>query len=334
MRTLRAASASAAVIACLVASVTPAAAQQYPTKPIRVIIPFAVGGQLDPLVRLVAPPVGEFLGQPLVVENRAGGSTIIGMTACAKAAPDGYTVCVTTADSLSFNPAIFSNLPYDPDADFAPVINLGFSNGSLVASAKAPFNTYKEAVAYSKAKPGSINWATWGPGSRPDIFLQWIKRHEKIDVVAIAYKGAGGGNPAVLSGEADITYMGIGLASQHVKAGKLKALVLLTNKHSSYLSNYLPGVPLLSEVGSDPDLRPYFPVFAPAQTPRPIIDRLNAEFAKAVRLPKTQEFFRANAWEVVDNTAVQFAEFAKKDRENAARVMRSIGIVPTAAPSN
>jgi tripartite-type tricarboxylate transporter receptor subunit TctC len=326
MRTLRA----AAIIGCLAACLTPAAAQQYPTKPIRVIIPFAVGGQLDPLVRLVAPPVGESLGQPLVVENRAGGSTIIGMTACAKAAPDGYTICVTTADSLSFNPAIFSNLPYDPDADFTPVANLGFSNGSLVASAKAPFNTYKEMVALSKSKPGSLNWATWGPGSRPDIFLQWIKRHEKIDVVAIAYKGAGGGNPAVLSGEADITYMGIGLASQHVKAGKLKALVLLTNKHSSYL----PGVPLLSEVGSDPDLRPYFPVFAPAQVPRPVVDRLNAEFAKAVRLPKTQEFFRANAWEVVDNTAAQFAEFAKKDRENAARVMRSIGVVPTAAPSN
>src|SRR5688572_25702954 len=111
---------SAAAIACLAACLNPAAAQQYPSKPIRVIVPFAVGGQLDPLVRLVAPPVGESLGQPLVVENRAGGSTLIGMTACAKAAPDGYTLCVTTADSLSFNPAIFSNLPYDPDTDFAP----------------------------------------------------------------------------------------------------------------------------------------------------------------------------------------------------------------------
>ena len=324
MRTVHAAVALLSVLPTLVA------AQPYAARPIRVIIPFAVGGQLDPLVRLVTPPVSEAVGQPLVVENRAGGSTIIGMTACGRAAPDGYTLCVTTADSLSFNPAMFSNLPYNPETDFAPVINLGFSNGSLVASPKAPFNTYKEMVALSKSKPGSLNWATWGPGSRPDIFLQWIKRHENIDIVAIAYKGAGGGNPAVLSGEADITYMGIGLASQHVKAGKLKALVLLTDKPSSYL----PGVPLLSEVGSDPDLRPYFATFAPAQTPRPIIERLNAEFAKAVRLPKTQEFFRANAWEVVDNTAAQFAEFAKKDRENAARVMRGIGIKPTEAPSN
>ena len=138
MRTAQAAVALLSVLPTLVA------AQPYAARPIRVIIPFAVGGQLDPLVRLITPPVSEAVGQPLVVENRAGGSTIIGMTACGRAAPDGYTLCVTTADSLSFNPAMFSNLPYNPETDFAPVINLGFSNGSLVASPKAPFNTYRE----------------------------------------------------------------------------------------------------------------------------------------------------------------------------------------------
>jgi tripartite-type tricarboxylate transporter receptor subunit TctC len=307
-----------------------AAAQPFPSKPIRIIIPFAAGGSIDPLARVLGPSITESTGQPVVVENRPGGSSIIGMMACAKAVPDGYTVCLTTADSLSFNPALFSDLPYNPETDFTPVINLGWSSGSLVANAKAPFNTYKEMIAHAKAKPGTLNWATWGPGSRPDVYLQWIKRREGIEIVAIAYKGAGLGNPAVISGETDITYMGIGLALELIKAGKLKPLVTLSESRSSFM----PNVPTLTEEGGDPNLRGYFGVFAPGQTPKPILDRLNAEFAKAIRTPKALEFYRINTWEPVDNTAAEFAAFTKSDRENAARVFRSIGIKPSAAPSS
>jgi tripartite-type tricarboxylate transporter receptor subunit TctC len=321
---------SALAAAALAAACGSVAAQTFPSRPVTVIIPFAAGGSVDAVVRALGPLVTESTGQPVVVENRPGGSSIIGMLACSRAAPDGHTICVTTADSLSFNPALFSDLPYNPDTDFAPIINLGTTNGSLVAHVKAPFNSYREMVNYAKAKPGALNFATWGPASRPDLYLQWIRRIEGIDIVAIPYKGAGQGNPAVLSGEAHVTYMGVGLASQQIRAGKLKALVTLDDKRSTFM----PDVPTLTEEGGDPKLPSYFGAFAPGKTPRPVLERLNAELARATRAPKMQELYRSLTMERVENSVDDFAAFTRRDRENAAKVMRSIGIKPSAAPSS
>jgi tripartite-type tricarboxylate transporter receptor subunit TctC len=319
--------AAASIGMCLVSL---AFGQTFPSRPITVIIPFAAGGSVDAVVRALGPLVTESTGQPVLVENRPGGSSIIGMLACAKATPDGHTICVTTADSLSFNPALFSDLPYNPETDFVPIMNLGMTTGSLVAHVGAPFNTYKEMISYAKSNPGKLNWATWGPASRPDLYLRWIRNQEGVDILAIPYKGAGQGNPAVLSGETHITYMGVGLASEQVKAGKLKALVTLDDRSS----RLMPGVPTLGSQGSDPQLPSYFGAFAPGRTPRMIVERLNAELAKATRAPRMQELYRSLTMESIDNSAADFAEFARKDRENAAKVMRSIGIKPSAAPSS
>lgn len=304
-------------------------AQPYPSKPIRVIIPFNAA-VLDALGRVIGNGFRESTGQPLVLEARPGASSIIGMLACAKAAPDGHTICMTNSDSLSYNPARFADLPYNAEADFVPVINLGWTNGSLVANAKAPFNTYKEMIAYAKAKPGTLNFGTWGPASMPDLYLLWMRHRTGADIAAIAYKGGGPAYTAVIAGEVDLTYMGIGNALQQIKAGKVKPLVLFGNKRSSLM----PNIPTLEEEGGDPALRSYFGAFAPAKTPKTIVDRLNAEFSKAIRTPKAQELYRNYTLEFEDNTPEGFAAFLKADRENTAKVFKSIGIRPVAAPSS
>jgi len=307
-----------------------AGAQAFPTKPIRVIVPFAAGGLVDTVARTIGAAVTESVGQPVVVETRPGGSSIIGMLACAKAPADGYTLCFTVADSLSYNPHVFSDLPYNAETDFAPVINLGWSNNLLVANANAPFNSYREMIAYAKAKPGALNWATWGPGSLPDMYLQWIKRQAGVDIAGIPYKGAAGGNPAVLSGEAHITYMGFGVATPHIKAGKIKPIVTIGDRRSSYM----PSLPTLAEEGGDPGLRGYFGAFATGQTPRAIVERLNAELTKAIRTPKVQQLYSRATLDFNENTPAEFAGFLKKDRENAGKVFRGMGIKPSTAPSS
>jgi tripartite-type tricarboxylate transporter receptor subunit TctC len=319
-----------ALVLALAGAASGAHAQQFPAKPVHVIVPFAAGGLVENISRTLGVLFQESTGQPFVVEVRPGGSSIIGMNACAKSAPDGYTMCITVADSLSYNPALFSDLPYNPDTDFAPVINLAWSNNLLVANAKSPFNSYKEMIAYAKANPGKINWATWGPASLPDLYLQWIKRNAGVDITGIPYKGAGAGNPAVLSGEADITYMGFGVATPFIKAGKIKPIVTIGDQRSPFMKE----LPTLAEEGGDPGLRGYFGAFAPGRTPKPIVDRLNAELAKAIKSPKMQEFYRTFTLEAVDNTPEEFAAFVKKDRETAIKVFRSIGIKPSNAPSS
>ncbi len=317
-----------ALVVFFSASCQVAAQQAYPSKPIRIIVPYAAGGLVDTLARTLGVPVGESMGQPVIVENRPGGSSIIGMLACARAPADGYTLCFTIADSLSYNPHVFIDLPYNAETDFAPVINLARSNNLLVANANAPFNSYKEMIAYARANPAALNWATWGPASLPDMYLQWIKRQAGVDITAIPYKGAAQGNPAVLSGEAHITSMGFGVAGPFLKAGKIKPIVTIGDRRSGFV----PNLPTLEEEGGDPGLRNYFGAFTAGKTPRPNLERLNAEFTKAIRSPKLQDLYRASTLEFSDNSPAEFAEYVRRDRDNAGKVFRVMGVRPTAVP--
>src|SRR3990172_9526835 len=166
-----------------------AQAQNYPFKPVRIIVPYAAGGAVDVTARATAHEAAKLLGQPMFVENRPGGSAIIGMQACAKSEPDGHTLCMTTSSALSLNPHVFKNLPYDPDSDFSPVINLARGYALLAAKQNAPFHTFKEMIAYAKSSPGTLNWATWGAASIPEVYLLWIRRQAEINVTAVPYKG-------------------------------------------------------------------------------------------------------------------------------------------------
>jgi tripartite-type tricarboxylate transporter receptor subunit TctC len=307
----------------------PAAAQTFPSGPIHIIVPFAAGGLVDALARVTGARVAESMGQPVIVENRPGASSTIGMAACANAKPDGHTICPATADALSYNPQLFANLPYDPEKSFTPVIMMALTNNLLVANAKAPFKTYKEMVAYAKANPGKLNWGTWGPGTLPDLYLRWISSQAGVNIQAIPYKGgAVQANTAVYTGEVDITYMGFGVAGPQLAAGTIKPLVAVGTKRSVFL----PDLPSLGEEGGDPGLQGYFGMWAPAGTPKPILQRLNAEFTKAMSTPQVQTFYKNSTLVVEPNTPDEFGAFAKADRDAAAKVFKSIGITPQAVP--
>ena len=305
-----------------------AVAQTFPIKPIRIIVPWAVGGVYDVSARMFGQQISNSINQQIIVENRPGGSTIIGMRACAQAAPDGYTLCLTNGDSLSLNPHLFTNLSYDPDKDFVPIIHLLRAYSLLLANARVPFNSIKELIALAKMKPGVVNWGTWGAGSTPDIYLQWLKHQTGIDITAVPYKGAGQAAPALLTGEVDITLTGIGAMLPHIRAGKLKAIVVTGNQRSPVLAD----VPSLAEEGVDPGLRSWMGVFAPAGTSKSIIDRLNAEFSKALQTTHAQEFLRVQTLTAVGGSAAEFADFLKKDRANAGRVFKALGVRPSDAP--
>lgn len=300
-----------------------ACAQGYPGKPIRVIVPYPAGGVVDALLRSVGQQAAESIGQPVVVDNKPGANTIIALEACAKAAPDGYTLCASSGDGMSYNPSLYPSLPYDADKDFAPITQLVWVNGLIVANAKVPFNTVKDMIAYAKANPGVVNFASFGVGSIPQFYLEWFKKQSGADIAHVPYKGSSQIIPALLSGEVHATFIAMGIVLPMIQAGKLKPLAVTNPQRSPYL----PNVTTLAEQGIDPQLRNWFGVFAPARTPRPIIERLNAEFVKAMRDPRFQEkFLKAQAFDAVGNSPEEFAEFLKLDRANAKQVVKMTGI--------
>ncbi|OFZ97638.1 MAG: hypothetical protein A3H35_06890 [Betaproteobacteria bacterium RIFCSPLOWO2_02_FULL_62_17] len=309
------------------AALPPAQGQAFPSKPIRIIVPTSPGGLNDLLSRALAQQVGESVGQPVVVENRPGAGSMIGMVALAKSPPDGYTLAITTKEPLVYNPVLYSKLPYDADNDFSYVTHLVRTLGVIVANASAPGDTFPEMIAYAKANPGKLNWATWGPGSTPAIYLEWIKNKNGVDITAIPYKGAGPSIPAIVSGQVQLTYTGIGLVIPHVKSGKLKPLAIT----GAARSTALPNIQNLAQFNSDPDFASGFSVYAPARTPMPVMERLSAEFRKALGTSQLQQIM-AGTMEAVASTPAEFAAHIREEKANAVTVFKTLGIKPTAAP--
>jgi len=307
----------------------PISAQQFPTKPIHVIVPTSPGGLNDLTSRALGAQVAESVGQPVIVENRPGAGSMIGMSALAKSAPDGYTVALTTSEPLTYNPLLYAKLPYDPDHDFAPVSLLVTIPGILVAHPSAPASTFPELIAYAKAHPGALNYATWGPGSIPGVYLDWINRQNGVSITAVPYKGAGLAVPATVAGEVHLTYIGLGFVMSQIRGGKLKPIAVATSQKRSPA---LPSVPALAEFNSEPGLAAYFGVWAPARTPNALLDRLSLEFAKAMRGPKFQEIATQQILDIVGSTPAEFAAFLKEDRATATRVYKTLGIKPLDVP--
>ena len=309
--------------------VQPAHGQAYPSKPIRVLLPYAAGGVSDVLVRGVNEMVSEALGQTILIDNRPGASSQIALLACAKAAPDGYTLCLTSGEGMSFGPFLFSSLPYDTERDFAPITNLVKTQGSIVANKDAPFNSMKELIAYAKDKPGVLNAGSWGVASLAHIYLEWIKNQTGADLVHVPYKGGGG--PliiAMVAGHVHVSYFAIGQILVQIRAGKVKAIAVTTPQRS----RYFPNVPTLAEDGLDPGITTWFGLFAPARTPRPIIDRLNAEYVKALRNPAYHDrVLEPQAFDAAGSSPAEFVEFLKADRSYASRVVKLVGLRPETA---
>jgi len=263
-----------------VLSAGPVLAQTYPTRPIRLVVPFGTGGGTDNLARIIEPLVTKALGQPLVIENRAGGGSTIGMDVVAKAAPDGYTL-VMTDTSIAVNPSL-KPLPYDTINDFAPVSLLATAPVILVAHPSVPAKTLQEFIALAKAKPGELNYASGGIGASTHLGGELLKFVAGIDVKHVPYKGTGPAMNDLIGGHVQVMFSGISSARPYLDAGTLRALAVTGDARNAAV----PDVPTFAEAGlPGVTASTYWGVLAPKGTPKEIVDRLSAEFAKAVREP-------------------------------------------------
>ena len=298
-------------------------AQWPPNKPVRVIFPATAGSLLDTVLRNITQSIAETTGQPMIVENRAGASTTIGMSACAKSPPDGSTVCTGIPDAFIYNPLLFTNLPYDPDRDFIPVTNMTFAPGLIVAHASAPFKSMKELITYAKNNPGKVNWGTWGTATIPEIYMNWIAHHAGTTITGIPYKGGGQAWPAMVAGETQVTFIGLAFAQPQIKAGKAIPLSVTAPRRSKDF----PDIPALSEDVPDTGLGDvWFGVFMPANTSQGIVSGVHREFTRALQAPKVQAFLTQQGMPVVGNSQAEFAEFIRRERASAAIVFKTLGL--------
>lgn len=295
------------------------AQSDYPAKPLRIIVPIAAGSVTDVILRAASPLLSQRLGQPVIIDNRTGASGIVGAEACAKAAPDGYTVCAVYHSIMSFNPFTFDKLPYDPERDFAPIGRLFFVTEGLVVPAALPVQSVADLKAYALRAPTGVNLGTLGEGSLQDLFVVWLNREWKTQVVGVPYKGGGPIANAVTAGEIQMAQMGLGNFIGLIQAGQLRAIAISAGQRTQLL----PQVPTMAEAGLGGfTSRPWWGVAAPAGTPANIIARLNADFAAVLRDPKMTELMEARFIEAAVDTPLEFATFLKADREAAGALVR------------
>jgi len=296
-------------------------AQTYPDRPIKVIVPISVGSITDLATRVVAQELQARLGQPVVVLNKPGASMALGGAECAKSEHDGYTLCVVSPDTMSFNPLLVPSLPYDPDKDFTPVIDMYHVVEGLIASQGSGLATIDDFHAKAVAAPGKLNYGTLGERTTTDAFRQWLAEHWKTKLTAIPYKGGGEIAPALLGNTIDVTKIGVGNMTSLLNEGKIKVLAL----SAAHRAPQLPSVPTFAEagLGGYPGGPIFWGLVVPAGTPAPIVARLHDELLAILRGPKFTDFAARNFLEQVAGSADDFAAFLKKDRQDAAALVNS-----------
>ncbi len=312
-----------ALCALLAGASGPAQAQPYPAKPVRIIVPYPAGGGIDVLSRLVGARLAQRFNQPVVIENKPGAGTIVAAESVARAAPDGHTLMVTTDATISINPHLYAKLPYDPVKDFAPITQLVFLNQLLVANAALPVSNLKELIAYARAQPGKLNYASYGIGSQPHLAMEIFKNQSGTDIVHVPYKGIPQAVPAAIAGEVQLTFSGAASAQAHIKAGRLKALAI----GGAARLPLMPEVPTFAEQGfADVPANAWFGLFAPAGTPREVIATLHAEVTRVLRDPEfLQKEIAAKGYELVASTPEEFAAFLAADTRRNAQAVKISG---------
>jgi tripartite-type tricarboxylate transporter receptor subunit TctC len=250
----------------------PAHAQQWPAKPIRIVSPHPPGGPGDVPFRGFQEYLSPKYGQPFIIENRPGANAVIGAELCAKAAPDGYTLCGTNNGTVSINPLAYPNLPYDPVKDFIGVARLGDIESVIIANPSVPANNLEQLFAIVKAKPNSLTWSSIGVGSGVHMTVEWL-RSRGIEFLHVPFKGGEAAMNAVIAGQVDVSMNAAGRTAPMIKAGKLKAIAVSGTRPSSFV----PGVRSMGESGYRVDTGVWIGLFAPAAMPRAIVERLNAD---------------------------------------------------------
>jgi tripartite-type tricarboxylate transporter receptor subunit TctC len=298
----------------------PGHAQDYPTRPIKLIVPYAPGGAADVVARTVALPMGEILGQPFVVDNRSGAGGIPGMEALAKAAPDGYTIGIADAGQWAVNAGLYSKLPYNALRDYAPIGIVATLSLFLVVHESVPANSLQELVTLVKGKPGFYNYGSSGTGTVHHLTMETFKSALGLDIVHVPYKGTGQSVPALLGGQVAMTISALPSIAAHVKSGKVKVLGANTKKRSPYA----PEIPAIAELGlPDFDFPGELGLLAPAGTSRPQVEKLSGALARAVKRTEVIQRLTTLGMEPVGSTP---DELAARMRADIARYTQAVKI--------
>ena len=298
--------------------------QGYPTKPVRMIIPFAPGGASDFVGRIVQPRLGELLGQPVVIENRAGASGNLGLEAAARAAPDGYTIYLGNVGTVAINPGVFLKLPVNPVRDFIAITQVVDVPGVLVVHPSFKVKTIKEMIASARAYPGKLNFASPGSGSQNRLEMELIRKAEGLDMVHVPYKGgAGPAATGLIAGETHMMFTTVSSVLGHIKNGRLNALAVVSAKRLAQL----PDVPTMVESGyPESTSGSWQGIFVPAGTSKDIVDRLYAVLQQTMRSPEVVERLGKGGVEVVTSPSpAAFAAYVAAETSRWGRVARESG---------
>lgn len=298
----------------------PAHAQQYPAKPIHLVIPFPPGGPTDVIGRALGQKLGEALGQPVIIDNRPGAGASIGSDYVAKSAPDGYTLLIGTTGSHTINPAIYSKLPYDPVKDFAPITRLATYGNVLVVSPNLPVKNLKELIELARAKPGEVTFGSAGNGASNHLSGELLASMAGVRMQHVPYKGSAPALIDVMGGQTSFMFDILSTSLPQIKAGKVRAIAWSGPTRSPLI----PDVPTIAESGLPGyEVVGWFGLFAPAGTPRDIVNRLNAETVKILVQPDMKE--KLTGYDPAPDTPEQFAAVIKSDIATWARVVKESG---------
>lgn len=313
-----------ALLVALVTAMPPLAhAQAWPARPLRLIVPFPPGGAADTIGRLLAARLGERLGQPVVVENRAGGGTIIAAQAAAQAAPDGLTLSLATTGQLAINPALHAKLPYDPLRSFAPVALVATTAYIVSVNASSPIQSLKQLIDEAKRRPGLLTFSSWGNGTVCHLTGELLETTVGIDLIHVPFSGSAPAITALLGDQVQIAADTVAVNAPQIQAGKLRGLVVT----SAQRSPVVPGVPSATEAGLPDFLSDsWFGVVVPAATPADIVRRLHAEISAITRQPEVREQLARQGLDVLDGDPERFARVIESDIAKWGRVVRPANV--------
>ncbi len=299
------------------------AQQNYPNRPLRVVVFLPPGGAADVLARVMAQKLGDALGQTVVVDNRPGSGGVIGTNVVAKAAPDGYTLLHSGITTHGIGPHIYTNLPYDPIKDFAPIVLAGTAPVFMMAHVQVPVKTVSDVVALAKAKPGTVSFGSPGTGSAPHMVGELFKIVTALPIQHIPYKGSGTGAPALASGEVPIFFDAVAGHQAFIKSGRVRALAVTSNvRVSAY-----PEVPTMKEAGFPKvDGTVWYGLQAPAGTPKAIITKLNTESNKVLAMQEVKDRLAAASIETAGGTPEEFAKFIRSELDRWGPVIKAAGV--------
>lgn len=296
----------------------------YPAKPVRFVVPSSPGGGADVLARSVGPKLAEGWGKPVVIENRAGAGGIIGYEIVAKAPPDGYTMLIV-AGGYTLNPSLYAKLPFDTVHDFEQVSQITCAPNLLVVHSTVPVASVKELIAFGKAKPGYLNYASSGVGTTSFLAGEIFKLKTGVEMVHVPYKGAGEATAAVIAGQVHLIFSSPNALMPHAKTGRLRALGVTSARRLPVISE----VPTIAEAGLPGfEVNNCYGILVPAKTPKAIVNRLNADIVRVLRAPEMKAHLESQGFDVLGTTPEAFAAFTRADVAKWAKDLKAAGIKP------